>query len=575
MKKLILPILLMIGFVFCSAQDVESVIQNTKNRLKSNPFTATGMINLGGNMVYTSLQTNRAYPFSARAQAALNLNFLGVNAPFSLTYGSGGQAFNYTLPSYAFVGLSPSYRWAKLHIGDRSLPLGKYTFSGQSFRGVGVELHPGNWEFSSFYGNIRRATAQDYNSINKIESRFKRYGIGAKTGYKNSKSALFFSFLNAADRTDATYLQDTTGNISPAENLVLSIEGSQKLSKVISFNLAVARSAYSYDKNVEESNQKGILNTFGGVFKPNVSTTWGNAVSGEFLFKTSYGQLSFGYEKVDPGFKTMGSLFFRNDLENVNAGITAFMLKKRWMINSKLGIQRNNLNGDKNKEFNRVVLLLNSSFKLNDKIDFNLQYNTFNNVNRTTTLESISNPLTTNSLVFVNEQLNAGANYMLENTTSANTFLQLQLGSSTGSSIYNDQVQQDEVSTMQFNLFGQRTLLADQSNYGGNISYTSNSIGPTRIGSISVGGNWGKPIKKDKTGVQVFFGGGINHLVDANLNTKSSFINGSLNFYHQIQKDIKLSLNSTYYKGFGEEAVSAFYESRTMLNISYTLKPKA
>ena len=123
------------------AQDVEDVYGRTRDRLTDRPVRLAGGVDVTGTAAYFSGAQPRYDRYGFRAGANLNFDVLGVSAPFSLYYSD--KNLLYRLPSYSFAGISPSYRWARFHLGDRNLNFSPYTYSDQTFRGVGVELTPG------------------------------------------------------------------------------------------------------------------------------------------------------------------------------------------------------------------------------------------------------------------------------------------------------------------------------------------------------------------------------------------------------------------------------------------------
>ena len=53
------------------------------------------------------------------------------------------------------------------------------------------------------------------------------------------------------------------------------------------------------------------------------------------------------YERVDPNYKTLGALFFANDLENIGFTLSRPFLKQKLIFNSNIGFQRDDLAAQK------------------------------------------------------------------------------------------------------------------------------------------------------------------------------------------------------------------------------------
>ncbi|MEL6658739.1 MAG: hypothetical protein AAFR36_19935, partial [Bacteroidota bacterium] len=217
-------LLLLLPSTNLSAQDVENATSNVNTR----NLQISGGLQLSNNFYFSSGIDPRRDALQWRALANLNLRYLGISAPFSLAFSDGNQEFN--LPSYTFAGISPTYKWATLHLGDRSLNYSKYTLNSINFRGAGFELEPGNFYVSGMYGRLRRARAEDLNSLQALDPSYERTGYGIKTGYKNKGSEYTLIFF-AAEDDESSITQPVATSISPAQNMVASAIAKQRLVK--------------------------------------------------------------------------------------------------------------------------------------------------------------------------------------------------------------------------------------------------------------------------------------------------------------------------------------------------------
>lgn len=119
-------ILAMFMYCLASGQDVESIGSNLRNFKKTN-IGVGGGLNLNSTFYSSNSINPRRDPFAWSVMANVNLSLGGINAPFSFIFSDGNQRFS--LPSYAFTGISPTYKWATLHAGDRSMYFDRYTLS--------------------------------------------------------------------------------------------------------------------------------------------------------------------------------------------------------------------------------------------------------------------------------------------------------------------------------------------------------------------------------------------------------------------------------------------------------------
>jgi len=67
----------------------------------------------------------------------------GIVLPFSFRLSEQQRDFRQPFNQF---GVSPYYKWAKLHLGYRSHNWSTYALAGHSITGVGLELTPGKFQ---------------------------------------------------------------------------------------------------------------------------------------------------------------------------------------------------------------------------------------------------------------------------------------------------------------------------------------------------------------------------------------------------------------------------------------------
>ena len=406
-------------------QDVEQVYENAKNTVDQafeKPFVISGGLSAGLNFNYVSGIDNRSDPFSYQLNANLNINlFQKVNIPLSFNFADSQIAYNYQLPSYKFYGMSPSYKWATLHVGNRTMELSPYSFSGQSFNGVGVELKPGKYQISAFYGQLQRASSPELLGVQNLQPIYERKGWGTKVGYESNGKKYALIVFKATDDENSIENTSTLFETRPSENLVLSGIFQQNLSSKLSIAIDYGFSILTRDKTALELEQDG--NLLHGLINNNGSTNHYNAVKTSLnyqLNKTNAFRLN--YERIDPGYRTLGSLYFQNDLENYTISSSSSFFKNALSLSGNLGVQRNNLNGNALNTAIRFVGNINASMRFNKKLNVNLSYSNFSatSVVQIIDPDSPTNEFTAQSLAQINQNANLNLNYSLneENTSS-------------------------------------------------------------------------------------------------------------------------------------------------------------
>lgn len=424
LKRLLTLLLLILSIQFSYAQDVENTWQKIKDwpknfisKLKEKP-QLTGGVNTLFTYNYINGIPARDNPFNYQLNASLNLKIAGVNIPFSTNFSNGQFAYNYNLPAfklprYNFTGISPSYKWATLHVGDRNMTFSPYTLSGHSFRGIGTELKPKKFRFAAMYGRLRRAVAEDFLNPNNIEPVYKRKGWGVSVGYEGEVDNVKLILFQAKD--DSTSIPTVLLNpeVRPSENTILSLVGRKKITDKITVSGDYAYSAYTRDMNaIRVNDDVNITKRVFGLFKPRASSSYNWAMKTSIDLKVKFGSVAINHERVEPGYKTLGALFFNDDFENWTLSTNAGMFKKKVLLSSNIGVQRNNINNTADNTQTRIVGSINLTYTPNEKMNINASYSNFRNTNkiRTSVIPLIF--IDSIKLSQVNQNANVGVSYI-------------------------------------------------------------------------------------------------------------------------------------------------------------------
>lgn len=466
------------------SQDVESTYQQIKEKIAGPVLQVKGGINASLLGAYTNSSVRRADPFAWRLNGQLQFDFFGIKMPVSLLMSSRSTVFNYQLPAYTFVGLRPSYRWATLHLGNSNMSFSPYTLSGHSFQGVGVELKPGIWRVRAMRGQLRRAGVRELGQLQAIDPTFRRTAWGIKAGVDTGKEHLEVTVFKASDQFDLSALDSVA--VRPKENLVLGLGGRKSISPNLFVAIDYAVSFLTRDSNSPDRIDPPSSMLTLGLLDFKNSTATHKALKTSFGVKTNFGSIEFHHEWVDPGYRSLGTLFFNDDLENITASSTFSMLNKKLNVHANLGIQRNNLSGFESNVNRRFIGTLNATYSGIKAVTLNLNYSNFSSTNR---LRSLSDPLDlldSIKLVLVNQQLNVAANYSLG--ADKKSMLNAQFSVQKGNAIQNDEVQRNQQNqyylgqlshTYLFNNRGMSLSSSLMLNIYENQQFRNTSIAPT------------------------------------------------------------------------------------------------
>jgi hypothetical protein len=374
-----------------TAQDIESTSENVAARLREDPVRFSGGLAIGGQYADISGAPARYDDFDWSLQANLNVDILGFQLPFSAFISDRNRLYN--LPSYQFVGLSPTYRWARLHLGDRSMNFNPYTFSNQQFRGIGAELMPGKWRLAGFYGRLNRLQVGDFNARQDLEIRYRRMGFATEIGYQTEAFALKGTVFRARDEEQEGRGEPIRG-LAPAENWVASLEASSRIGKRLTLSGTLAQSWLTEDRTAAVLPDSIADFLVGG----NASTSRESAVRATAAYALEKSNWQLNYERLSPNYRSLGTLYITPDRENVTAG-TAFQLAdNKVTLSLNGGLQRNNLGGDKLSTQRRIIAQVSTRAAITDRLSANLNLSNFNNTSR---LRSFFDPLSSTDSIFL------------------------------------------------------------------------------------------------------------------------------------------------------------------------------
>ncbi len=402
-----IPMLVWLSCCNTFAQNLEGFWSEINRRIQQKDYlNVAGSLQLDFRMNDIQGLMPRADAIAIRGQANLLLDVVGIKVPFVTAFSDGN--LTYRLPAYAFMGASPQYRWITLHFGDRSMTFSPYTLAGHHFRGIGTELKPGRFYFAAMKGRLRRAQAEDAGAIQNIEAAYRRDGWGFKTGFDNGRHQLFLIVFHAKDNPGSLILSDSS-HLTPQENLVLGIQGKSRIGEFIQLELDFARSAFTRDRlSPEASPHNGLFQRLGGLYTPRLSSGFHNASKIKINFTPKSGAFHLIYERIDPGYRTLGTLFFNNDQESISLGTKLPLFSKKIHFSANGGLQRNGLQGGVVNTFRRFIGSIDLTAALSPKLQVNAGLSNFNTTSRYH-LTSIP-VLQVDSIILVQTNLNAQLN---------------------------------------------------------------------------------------------------------------------------------------------------------------------
>ncbi|MEL7002204.1 MAG: hypothetical protein AAFN93_05645, partial [Bacteroidota bacterium] len=212
MKKILLYTLIISALVAHKgfAQNLENINEFTKQKF----IDFRGSFSITSNYYFSSRDFNQQNPFRYVMSGNPILSVYGFDIPLSFTFANAN--FSVTGPTnFQRIGISPYYKWLKLHAGYRNISFSPYTLNNHVFFGGGVELTPGKWRIGVMYGRFNEAIEEDTTSTQALPPTYKRSGYAVKVGYGTDDNFVELSVLNAKDNPNSIR-QPTQSEITPA-----------------------------------------------------------------------------------------------------------------------------------------------------------------------------------------------------------------------------------------------------------------------------------------------------------------------------------------------------------------------
>ncbi len=391
---LLKPIYLLVlsTFLICnisytqSSQLTKEDLDNYKKKYFNTNFHASGLLDFSAGLEYHK-ETNE-FLANYRGSVNVNLSIFGCSLPINYIYTNGRSTYDYNLntvrmPSLQRFGISPEYKWIKLHLGYRTMDFSKYTYSGGQFKGVGLELTPGNFEFKFLQGTLRRSSAEEDQFINNFNTYFARKGTTVSLAYQKDEEFLKFIVLKAYDDENSLNNQSHQ-SLSAAENTILSFQFNKRILDKLFFNTDFAFSAYTPDKTGERipiKTQTTAWNFF-GLFEKKEGSHYDKAFISSLIYKLDNYDLDITYEEVDPLYKTLGSLFFNNNYKNYTVGSKITLIKDVLQLRGDIGVQTQYLDTEQTSKNNRIIASVGSNYKINENTKVDFQFSNNQNTDR-------------------------------------------------------------------------------------------------------------------------------------------------------------------------------------------------
>ncbi len=370
MKNFIIPLLLLLISQVGHSQNLES--------LSSKAISVDGTISLGGAFYQADGRDNRRSPYSYFVSANPNFKIFGIDVPVSFTYRDQEGTVSNPFNRYS---INPTYKWISLHLGNTGINLHPYVLSGQIIRGAGVSLKPGKWELTALQGRIENPLAQVDTIVAgaTLLDYYERNAQAIKFGFGTRKNHIHITGFRAKDDLNSN-MADVINQrlIKPEENIVIGT--SFKLSPIswLSLYSNIAASAHTANQNsaelFEDEDLLKIQEDFGDVITLNFSSKLQFAGDAGIDLKFRNFGIGGEYKRVDPLYKSLGTYYFLEDYENILFKLNFSLFQNKIRFNSRVGLQRNNLNNLRSVTNTRQIANIQINVKPTRSFSTSLRY---------------------------------------------------------------------------------------------------------------------------------------------------------------------------------------------------------
>ena len=538
------------------SQDIDGILQDKS-------FNLSGSIST--NQTFNSSALNQRY-FGVYS-GFLNLSYRGISMPFSFIYSNSQGTFSHPFNQ---VALHPSYKWIKAHIGTVSMSLSPYTVNGHLFNGLGLELTPeGPFKASLLAGRFIKAVEFDSTRLNTRPS-FKRSGYGIKLGYTKNEDFIDIIFFKARDDQSSLDSMSTQG-LSAQENAVVGISGGKQVFENLLLSFEYGSTGITGNiQNAEVGHKINKVRPAALFLNSKESTIFRKAFNANLQYKLGNSSLGLRYERVDPEYRTFGTYFFTNNLENATINFVTAFAENKITLNGNAGLQKDNLDENNLNNTKRFVGSANINYVPIDKINLNLSYSNFlsyTNVRSSFDYINQVSPLETwDTLNYrqISQNINFNSSYQVKSTKQNRQTVVCNLTMQNSK----DQSGSDSSNISNFINFSSNYIIAMvPSNFtiSSSLNYTSNQFGVSQITT------WGPGVSLNKlffnkilrTSLSTFYNS--THSENANTNIWNIRLGTTL----AIKNQHNVNLNVLYQARSGNSSTANSSRNTSLITLGY------
>lgn len=336
------------------------------------PLTTTGGFGITASSYNAGGIDNRRAPFALRTNANVNFSFLGFKSGLNLLYSTDQTGLRQNMNALSF---DANYKYLTVQAGTVNPNYSEYGVSGITIRGGSIKIEPGKW-FVEFAGGQSQRAVKIQTDKGFRDPAFERFSFAGKIGVGEEKGS-FFHLSSHFSKDDVNSI-DSANSVAPQQNLTISPDAQViLLNKKLTLSSNVTISAYTRDLNSDKIPTEGS-NTFGfisRIFTPHTSSRINYAGKAAVDLKLQNFGVNVGYERIQPGFRSLGVGRIRDDHQTINIGSNVQLMENKLGIQANVSVGQDNLLGNRLQTATNTGIGTNVRYQFTEMISLNTSYN--------------------------------------------------------------------------------------------------------------------------------------------------------------------------------------------------------
>ncbi len=342
------------------------------------PYEFSGSLSLISEGYMVNGIDPRRPPGLGQVQFNSNFSILGFQSGINILYSTDDNRFRQSMNQYNFQG---SWRWLTIAAGTVAPSFSKYSLGGVSVTGGMIDINPAWFSLTLAGGRTRRAV-EFTDEIGFREPSFERWLYATRIGFGNREGTEFA--LSGVYAYDITGSIEDPGELLPAQNINVTPELKLSLFQGrfrLDGNATV--SAFTRDRrgSALEISELDDFEWLTDLITINSSTRLDYAAEISSQLRLGPVRLNGGYERVQPGFRSLGLGRIRSDHESYRVRGQFRLFEGRANLSGMYNTARNNLMDDKISTLQREQISTTLALRLTQRVNINLSYMQMSNVN--------------------------------------------------------------------------------------------------------------------------------------------------------------------------------------------------